>query len=276
MVGERARGRRRTAIVFSSLLGLLATALPALGQARTDYRNADPRQLVQAWKHAPRGERGAIAAALIARRAEALPVLRDAARTGDRADKIFSCSMIAEMRDREGVDAVLAATADSDVKVRRRAATALRILAVGRSAPRLRELVRSESDLGVLKTALAALGRLGLSNDGGLIAPFLDHADDGVRIVAAGSLAMLGDERGLDLVIQGTYAVDPSVQKSATYALGLFRAAAAAERAQAILDDPNGAWKGYALIARAMRRLAIESTAEQVATLEGLALGRSR
>jgi HEAT repeat protein len=213
---------------------------------------------------------------LIERRAETLPALRDAARTGDRAQKMFACSMIAEMRDREGVDSVLAATADADVKVRRRAATTLRLLAVRGSAPRLRELVRTESDLGVLKTALAALARLGQRRDVDLIAALLDHADDGVRIVAAGSLAMLGDERGLDLVIQGTHALDPSVQKSATYALGLFRDVAAAERAQAILADPNGAWKAYALIALAERRLAAESAAEQVATLEGLALGRSR
>lgn len=262
--------------VAGLVAALAFIGVSAVAEARPDYRTLAPSQLVRAWKSAPREDRSALIEALLTRRAEILPALRDSARNGDRADKIFACSLIGEMRDRDGVDSVLAATADADVKVRRRAATVLRILNVRRSAPRLRELVRTDSDLGVLKTALAALGRLGDPQDVALIAPFLDHADDGVRIVAAGSLAMLGDERGLDLVIQATHAEDPGVQKNATYALGLFRATAAAERVQAILDDPNGAWRGYALIARAERELAVESTADQIATLDELARGRSR
>jgi HEAT repeat protein len=109
-----------------------------------------------------------------------------------------------------------------------------------------------------------------------LIEPFLAHNDDGVRVVAAGALAMLGDQQGLDLVIQATYAADPGVQKSATYALGFFPAGAAGERLQAIVDDPQGAWKGYALVALGERRLAAQTTSEQVATLDALAGGRSR
>jgi HEAT repeat protein len=263
-------GRAAGWFVALALMGV------SVAEAQPDYRSVAPAQLVRAWKSAPREDRSALIEALITRRAEVLPALRESARNGDRADKIFACSMIAEMRDRDGVDSVVAASTDADVKVRRRAATVLRILNVRRSAPRLREMVRTDSDLGVLKTALAALGRLGLPQDAALVAPFIDHADDGVRIVAAGSLAMLGDERGLDLVIQATHAEDPGVQKNATYALGLFRAAAAAERVQAILDDPNSPWRGYALIARAERELALESTADQVATLDELARGRSR
>ena len=256
---------------------LLASAsLPAFGQSQLDLRNASPRALVQAWQSAPRNQQAAIAAAMVARRAQVLPVLRDSARSGDAREKLFACSMIAEMRDRDGVDAVVAATADPEVRVRRRAATALRILADGRSAARLRELVRSDSDLGVLKTSLAALGRLGLKRDIGLVAPFLSHGDEGVRVVAAGALGMLKDERGLALIVQATYSVDPAVQKSATYALGLFAAPAAGARLQAILDDPQGAWKSYALIAQAERRLAPQSSAERVRTLDGLASGRSR
>jgi HEAT repeat protein len=97
-----------------------------------------------------------------------------------------------------------------------------------------------------------------------------------VRVVAAGALAMLGDRQGLDLVIEATESADPSVQKSATYALGFFPDAAAGDRLLAILNDPNGAWKGYALIAQAERRLVLQSTAEQVALLDTLANGRSR
>jgi len=269
---------RRALGVAVALVGLAAVAAhPALGQARLDYRTADPRALLQAWKTVAPEDRSALATAMVARRAQVLPYLWDAVRFGDQREKLFACAMIADVRDRDGVDALLVATSDPDVKVRRRAATALRILADPRSAARLRELVRSESDPGVVETSLAALGKLGQRSDRYLVEPFLTHPDAGVRVVAAGALAMLGDERGLDIVLAATTSSDlPEVQKSATYALGLFRAAAAGDRLQAILDNPYGAWKSYALIAVAERKLATQTPKEQVATLEPLVLGRSR
>jgi hypothetical protein len=235
--------RRGSGFVFGVLGMLGASALPAPGQSQPDYSAANPRQLVRAWQGAGRGERSAIAAAMVARREQVLPTLRETARSGDRADKIFACSMIAEMRDRDGVAALLDATNDGDVKVRRRAATALRILADSRSASRLREIVRSETDLGVAKTAVAALGGLGQRRDRALIEPLLAHGDYEMRLTAAAALAMLGEEVGLDLVLDATFADDPAAQKTATYALGFFSAGAAGERLAAILSDPNGAWK---------------------------------
>lgn len=262
--------------VFAGLLLALFVAAPVAAQSRLDVRTAQPRALVQAWRNAAPADRAAIAEALIARRAQTLPTLRDTARTGDQQEKLFALSMIAEMRDRAGVDTVVGATTDGDVKVRRRAATTLRLLADGRAAARLRAITQSETDLGVLKSALAALGRLGQQRDIQLIAPFLLHGDRGVTVVAAGSLAMLGDERGLEIVLAGTYSADPGVQKSATYALGLFTAADAGVRLQEILADPQGAWKSYALIAQAERSLAAQSKTQQVASLDTLAHGRSR
>jgi HEAT repeat protein len=276
-MGGRKSSARAVSAIAVVLITLAAAAAPAVGQTRPDYRSADPRALIQALKTAPREERSAVAAAMVARRAEVLPALRMAARSGDAAEKILACSMIADMRDRDGVEAVVAATSDPEVKVRRRAATALRILADRRAAARLRELVRSETDLGVLKTSLAALGRLGLQRDVDLIVGFLAHSDAGVRVVAAAALAMLGDQRGLDLVIAATdSAADPGVQKSATYALGFFASAAAGDRLQAIVDDPRGAWKSYALIAQAERQLAAQSRSARIASLDALAHGRSR
>jgi hypothetical protein len=260
-----------------ALLGLLVLiSVPALAQPAPDYRSANPRALVQAMKGAPQKQRAEIAEVIVTRRAEMLPVLRATVRSGSREDKMLACSMIADMRDREGVDALLAATGDADVKVRRRATTALRILNDRRAAARLRELLANESDLGVVKTSLAALGRLGQKKDIALIAPFMNHADYGVVVVAAGALAMLGDQRGLDVVIQATYSSDPGVQKSATYALGLFSGAAAGNRLQEIVDDPNGAWKAYALIALGERRMAGQPQAQQVQILDAMARGRSR
>lgn len=276
MVGRRFRRGRGSAAFLIVWGSCVLAGSAALGQTRPDYRSADPQQLIRAWKVTPREDRAALAQALIDRRAEVLPSLRATVRSGDTSEKLFACSMIAEMRDHDGIDALVAATNDTDVKVRRRAATVLRVLADRRSAARLRELVSSETDLGVLSTALAALGGIGQHRDVPLIEPFLTHPDYGVRVVAAAALAMMDDEQGLALVIEATYADDPSVQKSATYALGFFSDPLAGERLQAILDDPQGAWKSYALIARAERLLKTQSTAEQVSTLDGLANGRSR
>jgi hypothetical protein len=258
-------------------IGVLAVAveLPASGQG-LNYRTANPRALVTALKTVPDAERNKVAEAIIIRRAEMLPVLRESAQSGDRMEKILACGMIAELRDRGSLDAVLAASADRDVTVRRRAATVLRILADGRARPRLRQLLQSETDLGVLKSAIAALGGVGQRPDLADLGPFLSHTDLGVRVTAAGALAMLGDQRGLDLVIEATFDTDPAVQKNATFVLGLFSAPAAGDRLQAILDDPRGAWKAYALVARSQRLLAKQSISEQIATLDTMANGRSR
>ena len=153
-MGGRTRVRGVTLVVA---VWMAVAVAPVVAQT-SDYRSADPRALVQAWALAPQRERGPIVEALITRRAQSLPALWEAARFGTRKEKVFACGMIAEMRDRDGIDALVDASGDADVHVRRRAATALRILADQRSAPRLRAIVRDESDLGVLKTALAALG----------------------------------------------------------------------------------------------------------------------
>ena len=254
----------------------LGAGLPAFAQPGADLRNASPRQLLQQWKTAHRVDKPAIAAELVARRAQALPELRAAVRSGDREEKLFACSVIAELRDRDSLADVLAATADGDVVVRRRAATTLRILADSRAAVRLRQILRDESDLGVLMSSMAALGRIGETRDIAVIEGFLTHGSAAARVVAAGSLAMLGDERGLEIVLLGTESDDPEVRKSATYALGFFKAADAGDRLQQILADPNGSWKSYAQIAQAERRLAGETASQQLQTLDELANGRSR
>ena len=271
MGGSNVRGA--AALVAAALV--LATATSGLAQS-SDYRTADPRALVNAWTHAPAAERGPIVDALIERRAQAQPALWEAARFGSSQEKKFACSMIAELRDHDGVDALVDASADADVHVRRRAATALRILADRRAVPRLRAITRDESDLGVLKTALVALGKLGDARDVATIAGFLGHGDAGVRVVAAGALAMLGDERGLAIALQATGDPDPGVQKSATYALGFFTAPAAAAKLDAIIADPQADWRAYALLAKAERALAGQPPAQQVALLDEFAQMRSR
>ena len=267
-------GLLRTAAIVAA--ALCAIAGEAGAQAALNYRSAEPRALVRVWTQLPEQQRAPIVDAMAERRDEVLPALWEAARFGTAQEKLFACGMIAELRDRDGVDVLVDASADADVRVRRRAATALRILADRRAAPRLRAILRTESDLGTVKTALAALGKLGQARDARLVGSFLDHADANVRVVAAGALAMLGDERGLDLVLQATASTDPAVQKNATYALGLFRAPAAGAKLDAILADPQSAWRAYALLGQAERALHGQTPARQVALLDELAQIRSR
>ena len=66
--------------VAVTCVGLAAVAAhPVLAQARLDYRTADPRALLQAWKTVAPEDRSALATAMVARRAQVLPYLWDAA-----------------------------------------------------------------------------------------------------------------------------------------------------------------------------------------------------
>jgi len=259
-------------------LGILILSVGSAAAQQPPNRLAtmSPRALVREWQTAPRPEREQIADAIAERGEPSLAVLRDVAATGGRDEKVFACSMIAELRDADGVPAVLTATTDPDVEVRRRAATALRILGDVRARPRMRALLRSAEDLGVLKTALATLGRIGSGTDRGRVRPFLAHADAEVRVVAAIALAMLGDARGRDVLLAAIDGGNPGAQKQATFGLGYIDDAAARARLQAILDDPAGRWKSYAAIAITIGDMRSLSAAEKVAMLAPIARGRSR
>jgi hypothetical protein len=87
---------------------------------------------------------------------------------------------------------------------------------------------------------------------------------------------MLGDERGLAIVLQAIADPDPGVQKTATYALGFFAAPAAAAQLDAIIADPQASWRAYALLAKAERALVGKTAAQQAALLDEFAQMRSR
>lgn len=251
---------------------LLFTAATATAQSK--YAGMAAPEMLAALRTAPARERADVADAIVARRNDLLPGLRAAATGGSPADRFLACTLLAELRDRDGVDALVAATADPDVRVRRRAATSLRLLGDPRAASRMRALLRSETDTGVLKTALATLGRVGRTADRSRIAPFLEHGNESVRVTAAGSLAMLGDESALDAVLLASHSIDPGAQKTAVFALGLFADARAGERLAAILADPHGPWKAWALVAEANRSLRGRDAAARATALEALAFDR--
>ncbi len=249
-----------------------ASESPAAGPP--SYAKLAPRDLLRAAASAERQQRPTLVDAIIARRQEMLPELRAQARSGPVADRFFACTLLTELRDHDAVETLIAATDDPDVRVRRRAATGLRVLGERSAAGRMRALLRDDADIGVLKTAIAALGTYGLTADRRRITPFLEHKDETVRLTAAAALAMLGDESELDRVLASTRSVDPGARKTATFALGAFSDSRAGQRLNEIIDAPDGAWKGYALAARANRDLRTADSAERVRTLEAHANNR--
>ena len=274
-----ARNRARALMSGAVTLALVLVVF-SVGRIEAQPQNRfaamGPRALVGEWPRASRPDRERIADAIAEGGEPSLAVLRDVTATGSRDEKVFACSMIAELRDKDGVPAVLSATTDKDVEVRRRAATALRILGDIRARPRMRALLQSAEDLGVQKSALATLGKIGARSDRARVRPFLAHADPEVRVVAAIALAMLGDMGGRDVLLTAIASNNPGAQKQATFGLGYLDDPASRAHLQAILDDPGGHWKSYAAIAIAARDMQSTSAAEKVAILAPIARGRSR
>ena len=194
--------RGAAAIAVAALL-VAATSGRTLAQATSSYRTADPRALVHAWVQVPREDRGAIAEAIAARRAESLPAplgrgpLRRRAGEGlrlrhDRRAARPRRRRRAGRRDhrrrRPRAPPGRHRAAHPRRSPRRAAAARHRPLRVRSRRP--------EDHPGGARQARPA-------RDIHVIEPFLAHADTGVRVVAAGALAMLGDERGLALVLAG-------------------------------------------------------------------------
>ena len=259
--------------VMPWILVAIATA-PGLARGQTQYKAMAPEVLVQAWPGATRPDRTLIEDALVERRATSLPALRQSARAGAVAEKLFACALLAEMRDQGSTATLLTATTDSDARVRARAVSALRIVGDRSAASRMRQLVRGEKSGPVLKVSLAALGELGTSRDAGLVRPLLSHPSEDVRVMAAGALAMLGDQGGQEIVLAATRSADPWVQKQATFALGYLGTPEATARVHEILDDPSGQWKSYAVMALALQELRAQFPQEQVVTLDSVARGQ--
>jgi HEAT repeat protein len=269
-------GNRRAPLGAALFFTGLLAALTAPAEAQNAYRGLPPEALMRAAEQAPAVERGALLEAFLDDRAGSLSVLRNEARSGSREAKLLAAGMLAEMRDSGAVAALLDASKDADEQVRQSALAALRTLGDRRAARRFRELVRSGGRGGPLKLAAAGLGKVGGPADLALLRGLLANGDESVRVTAAGALAMLGSDEGLQVLLDAVDGDNPLAQKNATYALGFVRAAAASERLQRLLDDPQGRWKSYALIASAQRQQAAQSRADQIASLTLLGRGRDR
>jgi hypothetical protein len=254
----------------------LAAVVAVPARAQNPFLGMSPENLIDAWKSAEPPQRPLIADALLDSRAAALPVLRTAAATGDLQTRRLACAMLGHLRDHGALPALLAATADPDEEVQASAVSALRALGEGAALPRLRQLARTTTKRAVLKRALVALGKFGTPADIALLRPFLSDADETVRVIAAGALAMHGNIEGQDFLLEALQSSDPLAQKNATFALGYLGTPEAQQAITRILADPNGHWKSYALMAQTVQQRRTQTPPQAVASLEGLVRGHDQ
>lgn len=257
------------------------TCLSVLGfgretQAQGRYAGRSPRQLVDDFRRVGPGDIEEVASAIFARRGESVAALRVMLATGNAGEREFACALLGELRDRNAVDSLLAATFDANQRVKSRALSALHRVGDLRALPRLRQLVQTEVMPGTLKRAMVGLGKMGSVGDVAALRPYLAHEDETVRVTAAGAMAMLGNGEGEDILLAATHSSTPAAQREATGVLGYLPTSSVRARLQEIVDDPNGAWKSYALIAQAIQLQRTVSAADRAASLETMARSGNR
>ena len=258
--------------LFWLLLVLSVSPMVAYGQhlSPEQLKAMPPKALIQAWESATRTDRSLIQEALLENRSSSLLALHEAVLTGTFEQKRLALDLLAEMRDKRSIETLLlAATSDSDDLVRTRTIIVLRDIGDRSVAPRLRNLLRASQSGFVLSACLAALGKLGSSQDIPLIKPWLTSPEEGVRVQTAAALALLGSSEGQDILLASTRSNDPLMQQWATEALGYLNTAEARARLEEILNDPIGQWKSYARIALAQQEL---NTKDMQAKIESLNL----
>jgi hypothetical protein len=241
----------------------------ALKEAETNLlANKSPAQLIEFWDDASHAERVIIQNKLIDDIPTAIPILQNKILTGTQKQKLFACTMIAEIRDTNSVPILLKAIDDPDDKVKTRAISSLGILKANQAADKIRQEMSVTKNKGVLKASLAALGTLGRPQDIAVLKTYLSDSDESVRVNAAAAMALLGNYDGQNILIAGTQSSSPGVKKEATYSLGFLNTPEAKTRLEEIINDPNSQWKSYAEIALVQQQLLNKPLAQQLLNLE--------
>ena len=264
----------KNSLVLIIISPLVSSALPSLTSAQQQtldrLANMPPGQLVDLWDSATRNERAAIQQALFDDIPAAVPVLREQLLAGTEKQKLFACSMVATMRDVNSAGTLIKALDDPNIKVRARAITSLRRIRAVTAAPRIRQELQKTKSKTILKASLAALGKLGSSQDIPVLRGYLAHTDESVRVNAAAAMALLGNYEGQDMLIDATHSASALVRKEATYSLGFVNTARSKGKLQEILRDPSGQWKSYARIALAQQDLTGKTPSTHAAVLQEL------
>lgn len=186
---------------------------------------------------------------LLGNREKNLPYLRQAARSGGRSTRMMAIRLLAEIRDPQAAALAFEGLGAENVAIRRRAATALKILEGQVPLPRIAALLPVERDLGTLKSLIVAIGASGQAEAADVLRPYLSHADQSVRVNTAISLARIGSTEGFAEILAGLESrIDMPACREATYGLGFFAGEErrASKAAQSIINDPRGVWKGEA------------------------------
>jgi HEAT repeat protein len=272
-MGSSARRRRILLVLALGALVAGGAVSDALAQPGIP---ASARERIRALEAASPAQRARALEQLLADRSEALVAFRGALAAGAAGERRLAAEALGETRDRASLDLLIGATSDPDPLVRRQAVLSLRKIGDPAALPRIRALVVPDQERGLLKVALVGLGELGTSQDQARMRPYLRHGDETVRVTAAGALAMLGSDEGLDVLLAGTSSDDAVAIKNATYALGFLRDPAARSRLEEILDDSSAPWRSQATMALARQDLAGADEAERAARLGALARGRDR
>lgn len=267
--------RRRFLLVL--VVGALVLRIGSASDVRAQpAASASARERLRALETATSPQRAQALEVLLADRSEALAAFRAALASGDATERRLAAEALGETRDRGSIDLLLGATADEDRLVRRQAVLSLRKIGDPVALPRMRALVVPDQERGLLKAALVGLGELGTSQDAPRVRPYLRHGDETVRVTAAGALAMLGSDEGLDVLLAGTSSDDPAAVKNATYALGWIRDPASRSRIEEILGDPTAPWRSQAAMALALQDLKGADEFDRAARMGELARGRDR
>ena len=221
------------------------------------FSTMSPFTLIQFWEKPKNAlERYTIEEVILQKRITSLPILRDIIQKGTTRQKYLAISLVSEMRDIRSVQSLIAALDDRDKKVQVKAASALgKIGDANAIAPLRKKLNDSSSSRSLIKMILLSLARLGSIQDVPILRTYLSDSDAGIRVIAAEALAMLGNIEGQIVLLKGSRSTDPAIQREATYSLGYLNTDRAKNRILEIINDPNGNWKSYALIAQAKQNL---------------------
>ena len=232
------------------LLTFVFCLLPLQGALRgQDGPQEDPGKLISLLASKNRTvPKRAILKRLLDNRKVTLPEVRKAARDGDRETRMMALRLLAEIRDPQAARLAGESLDSADVSVRRRAGSALMILEDSSQLARVIARLALEEDTGALKSLLAAAGSSGKVEAAASLRPFLRHANQSVRVNTAIALARLGSMEALGTILESLEGADQQARREAVYGLGFFagRKQAAQAVAQAVIDNPAGAWKGEA------------------------------
>jgi HEAT repeat protein len=240
------------------LLIILAPFVSAQDESdpESGFLMASPGKLLELYESATRLDlQNAIGDALIAKREESLPVLRQILMTGTEKQKLLSLSLLIEMRDEQSGDILVETLKDDSLKVQRRTAYALGYLRHEKALEPLIVKLKNTEDIGLIKSILAGLGMLRNKEAIPFIRQYLNHADSSVRVNAAIALAWLGSEEAISEVIQASRNLDNQTSREGTFGLGFFQDQRAHERLQEILATSKTLWQTDAEISLLRREL---------------------